>query len=112
VVASCPWTHEQQTKLKSQHQQTPKNRHTGDASPTQRDTGCLGSVLTIRDRSLETAARPRKNAMAGARGYRTCATKMVPSGPRAPPNQPKSIGREKNTSTCACAASASKALVS
>jgi hypothetical protein len=51
------------------------NRHTGDASPSPMGTGVCGGwvpVLTIRDRSLETAARPRKNAMAGARGYSTC----------------------------------------
>ena len=61
--------------------------------------------LTIRDRSLATAARPRKNAMAGARGYRSYTgheQKWFPSDPRAPPNQPKSIR------IITCAASTSK----
>ena len=66
-------------KRKSQ-QQAPKNQRIS-ARNTEAPQG--SGLPTTRDRSLETAVRPRKNAMAGALGYRTCEdTATISSGHR------------------------------
>jgi adenine-specific DNA glycosylase len=75
VVDSCAW---QQQHQKSQ-QKSPKKQ-------MNRPANTHAPLLTTRDRSLDTAVRPRKNAIAGALCYHTCAdtaTKQaIPSGHR------------------------------
>ena len=81
-------------KRKSQHQ-APKNRW---ISARNTEAPQVSGLPTTRDRSLETAVRPRKKAMAGALGYRTCTdTATISSGHRSwiePKPQQKNLGNK------------------